>query len=254
MNSISYGATVICGLIAGSFLNVIIYRVPRGLSIVKPRSCCPRCGRRISWHENVPILSYLMLRGLCRGCGAPIPVRYPLVEAAGAALAVVAVFNYGFTIHAAFAYAFLMALLAIALIDWDFKIIPDCLSIPFIIVGLGWGLVNPGLTIVHSALGALAGGGGLYVLGALYKRARKTEGMGGGDVKLMTMIGAFVGIKLVIPVVLIASFAGTLYGVALLKAGKNAKTAIAFGSFLAPAAAVCLLCGERLLTWYFQGF
>jgi leader peptidase (prepilin peptidase)/N-methyltransferase len=254
MSSIWYGMAVICGLTAGSFLNVIIYRVPRGLSIVKPRSRCPRCGKRISWHENVPILSYLMLRGLCRGCGAPIPARYPLVEASGAALAVVAVLNYGFTIHAAFAYAFLMALLAITLIDWDFRIIPDCLSIPFLLVGLLWSLVNPGLTIARSALGALAGGGGLYAIGALYKRARKTEGMGGGDVKLMAMIGAFVGIKLVIPVVLIASFGGTLYGLTLLKAGKDAKTAVAFGSFLAPAAAVCLLCGERLLAWYFLGF
>jgi leader peptidase (prepilin peptidase)/N-methyltransferase len=254
MNSIWYTAAAVFGLMVGSFLNVIIYRIPRGISIVKPRSFCPRCGKRISWYENVPILSFVALGGRCRGCGVPIPARYPLVEAAGAALAVVAVWRYGLTIHAAFAYAFLMALVAIMLIDWGFRIIPDSLSIPFIFVGLLWSFLNPSLTIARSALGALGGGGSLYAIGALYKRARKTDGMGGGDVKLMAMIGAFVGIKLIVPVILIASFAGTIYGLALIKSGKDTRTAIAFGSFLAPAAAICLLCGEQLLKWYVQGF
>jgi leader peptidase (prepilin peptidase) / N-methyltransferase len=254
MNAIRFGAAVLCGLIAGSFLNVIIYRVPRGLSIIRPRSSCPRCKREIPWYQNVPLLSYLMLGGRCGGCRAPISARYPAVEAAGAALAVASVIRFGLTVDGAFAFAFLMALLAIALIDWDFRIIPDGLSVPFIIAGLGWSLVNPELTLARSVLGALAGGGGLYLVGALYKRARKVEGMGGGDVKLMAMIGAFVGIKLVVPVVLLASLAGTVYGVALLKTGKDAKTAIAFGTFLAPSGAVCFLYGERLLGWYFRGF
>ncbi len=254
MNSIWYGAAAVFGLMAGSFLNVIVYRVPRGFSIVKPRSFCPQCRKKISWHENVPVVSFLALKGRCRGCGASIRLRYPLVEAAGVVLAVISVHRYGFTINAAFVYAFLMALLAITLIDWDFRIIPDCLSIPFILVGLGWSFVNPDLTIARSALGALAGGAGLYAVGALYRVARHAEGMGGGDVKLMAMIGAFVGIKLIIPVILIASIAGTLYGLALLKRGKGVKTAVAFGSFLAPAAAVCLFYGERFLSWYFRGF
>jgi leader peptidase (prepilin peptidase)/N-methyltransferase len=254
MSWIAYGAAAIAGLVTGSFLNVVIYRVPRSISIVRPRSFCPKCRARIRWFENVPLASYVALRGRCRGCGNRIPIRYPLVEAAGAMLACVALRAFGPTIHAVFAFAFFMALTAITLIDWDFRIIPDCLSIPFIAVGLCWSLFSPGLTLASSALGALVGGGGLYVIGALYKVARKTEGMGGGDVKLMAMIGAFVGLKLIVPVILIASFAGTVYGLSLLRSGKGAKTAVAFGSFLAPAAAVSLVCGERLLAWYFGGF
>ncbi|MCX5754220.1 MAG: prepilin peptidase [Candidatus Krumholzibacteria bacterium] len=249
-----YGCAALFGLLVGSFLNVVIYRVPRGLSIVGPRSFCPRCRKKISWYENIPVASYVALRGRCRGCGERIAVRYPLVESAGAALALAAVYRYGFGVDAAFAFAILMALAAITLIDWDFRIIPDGLSLPFIVVGLGWSLVNPGLTLASSALGALAGGGSLFAIGALYKLARKTEGMGGGDVKLMAMIGAFLGIKLIAPVILIASFAGTLYAIVLLGSGKGAKTAVAFGSFLAPAAAFCLFFGDRLLAWYFRGF
>ena len=254
MTPFVYAFAALFGLMVGSFLNVVIYRVPRRLSVVRPRSFCPRCRAKISWYENIPVASYVALRGRCRGCGERIAIRYPLVEAAGAALALAAVYRFGPGVDAAFAYAFLMALTAITLIDWDFRIIPDGLSIPFIVVGLGWSLVNPGLTLAGSALGALAGGGSLYAIGALYKLARKTEGMGGGDVKLLAMVGAFLGIKLIVPVILIASFAGTLYAVALLKSGKGAKTAVAFGSFLAPAAAVCLFFGERLLEWYFKGF
>ena len=254
MNLFIYVPAAIIGLVTGSFLNVVIYRVPRNLSIVKPRSFCPKCRAKLAWYENIPLASYLAIEGRCRGCGAHIPVRYPFVEAAGAALGLLAVSAFGLTIDAVFAFAFLMALTAIMLIDWDFRIIPDSVSIPFIVIGLCWSLFNPRLTLASSALGALAGGGGLYLIGALYKLARKTEGMGGGDVKLMAMIGAFVGLKLIVPVILVASFAGTVYGIALLKSGKGAKTAVAFGSFLAPAAAVCLLYGERLLSWYFGGF
>jgi leader peptidase (prepilin peptidase)/N-methyltransferase len=249
-----YACAALFGLMVGSFLNVVVYRVPRRLSVVRPRSFCPRCRAKISWYENIPVASFIALRGRCRGCGERIAIRYPLVEAAGAALALAAVYRFGAGVDAAFAWAFLMALMAITLIDWDFRIIPDGLSLPFIVVGLGWSLVNPGLTLASSALGALAGGGGLYAIGALYKLVRKTEGMGGGDVKLMAMIGAFLGIKLIAPVILIASFAGTLYAVALLKSGKGAKTEVAFGSFLAPAAALCLFFGDRLLAWYFTGF
>jgi leader peptidase (prepilin peptidase) / N-methyltransferase len=254
MTTLGYIAAGLGGLLVGSFLNVIIYRVPRNLSIVRPRSFCPRCRRNIRWYENVPLVSYALLGGRCRGCGARIPARYPLVEGTGAALAVLAVHAFGLTLNAGIAYAFLMALAAITLIDWEFRIIPDGLSLPFIAIGLAWSLVNPSLTFLGSVLGALAGGGSLYLVGALYKLARKTDGMGGGDVKLMAMIGACVGLRLVLPVILIASFAGTIYGIALLRSGRTAKTAVAFGSFLAPAAAVTLLYGNRLLSWYFGGF
>lgn len=254
MSAIWYVTAALLGLAAGSFCNVVIHRVPRRLSIVSPGSACPRCGKRIAWYENVPLASYGALRGRCSGCGCRIPARYALVEAAGAALAVAAVHRFGPGVEALFAFAFLMALLVVTLIDWDFRIIPDAISVPFIAVGFAWSLVSPELTLAGSILGALAGGGGLLAIGLLYRFARKTEGMGGGDVKLMAMIGAFVGIGLVIPVILIASFAGTVYGVSLLRAGKGAKTAVAFGSFLAPAAAVCLFYGNRLVSWYLGGF
>jgi len=254
VNVILYATAAVLGLVTGSFLNVIIYRVPRNLSVVRPRSFCPKCRVKIPWYENVPVASYLALRGRCRWCGARISPRYPVVEAAGAALALVALRLFGPTLEAAFAFAFLMALMAVTFIDWDFRIIPDGISLPFIAIGLLWSLLNPALTLAGSAVGALVGGGSLYLIGLIYKGVRKAEGMGGGDVKLMAMIGAFLGIKLVVPVVLIASFGGAVYGVALLRAGKGARSAVAFGSFLAPAAAVCLLWGNRLVSWYLGGF
>jgi leader peptidase (prepilin peptidase)/N-methyltransferase len=254
VNVILYATAAVLGLVTGSFLNVIIYRVPRNLSVVRPRSFCPKCRVKIPWYENVPVASYLALRGRCRRCGARISPRYPVVEAAGAALALVALRLFGPTLEAAFAFAFLMALMAVTFIDWDFRIIPDGISLPFIAIGLLWSLLNPALTLAGSAVGALVGGGSLYLIGLIYKGVRKAEGMGGGDVKLMAMIGAFLGIKLVVPVVLIASFGGAVYGVALLRAGKGARSAVAFGSFLAPAAAVCLLWGNRLVSWYLGGF
>jgi len=254
VNAILYVTAAVVGLVMGSFLNVIIYRLPRNLSVVRPRSFCPKCRAKIPWYENVPVASYLALRGRCRRCGARISPRYPIVEVAGTALAIVALWGFGPTLDAAFAFAFLMALTAVTFIDWDFRIIPDGISIPFIVIGLLWSLVNPALTFAGSAVGALVGGGSLYLIGLIYKSVRKTEGMGGGDVKLMAMIGAFLGIKLVVPVILIASFAGAVYGIALLRAGKGSRSAVAFGSFLAPAAAVCLLWGNRLVSWYLGGF
>jgi leader peptidase (prepilin peptidase)/N-methyltransferase len=251
---IVYGAAAVFGLIVGSFLNVVIYRLPRDLSIVRPRSFCPRCRRQIPWYENIPIVSYLALGGRCRGCGSPVSITYPLVEAAGAALALVSLARFGFTVDAAFAYAFLMALTAITIIDWRFRIIPDEVSMPFILVGLAWSMMSPERTVVGSALGALVGGGGLYLVALLYKLLRRREGLGGGDIKLMAMVGAFLGVKLVLVVILLASAAGSLYGVVLLRSGKNARTAVAFGSFLAPAAAVCLLYGTRIISWYLGAF
>ncbi len=254
LSLVPYVAAAIVGLMTGSFLNVVIYRVPRKLSIVKPRSFCPKCRRGIPWYENVPVASWLLLRGRCRGCGDRIGARYPIVEAAGAALAMLALHAFGPTPSAAFAFAFFMALLAITLIDWDFRIIPDALSLPFIAIGIAWSFFSPTLSLTGSLLGALVGGGAIYLAGLVYRLVRKAEGMGGGDVKLMAMIGAFVGLRLVLPVILFASFAGTIYGLALLRSGRSAKTAVAFGSFLAPAAAVTLLYGDRLLSWYLGGF
>jgi leader peptidase (prepilin peptidase)/N-methyltransferase len=244
----------ILGLMVGSFLNVVIYRLPLGRSVVRPRSFCPGCGKTISWYENIPVMSFLTLRGKCRGCGASISPRYPAIELLGGILAVLAVHLHGDWINAVFAYAFLMALLAITMIDWDHRVIPDQISLSFIAVGLVWSLFNPGLSLISSAAGALAGGGSLWLVGIIYRKLRKAEGMGGGDVKLMAMIGAFLGIGLVLPVVLIASFIGSLYGISLMRRGGDGRTAVAFGSFLAPAAAFCMVFGSALLAWYFGRF
>lgn len=254
MHFIVYASAAIVGFMAGSFLNVVIYRLPLGRSVIRPRSFCPSCMKQISWYENIPVISYCALGGACSGCGARIPVGYPLVELAGGALALLSVYRFGLRIDAVLAYAFLMALLSITVIDWRHRIIPDEISLSFILVGLAWSFFNPALSPVESALGALMGGGGLYLVGAVYKALRHAEGMGGGDIKLIAMIGAFLGIKLVLPVIVIASFFGSLYGIALLKKGGSGKTSVAFGSFLAPSAAVCIFLGPYLLSWYFGRF
>ena len=209
MNWIVNIPVFIFGLMAGSFLNVVIYRLPLGRSVVRPRSFCPGCGKTISWYENIPI---------------------PVVELLGGLLAVLAVHLHGDWINAAFTYGFLMALLAITMIDWDHRIIPDQISLSFIAVGLAWSFFNPGLSLLSSAAGALAGGGSLWLVGILYRKMRKAEGMGGGDVKLMAMIGAFLGISLVLPVIVIASFFGSVYGISLMRKGGDGRTAVAFGS------------------------
>ncbi len=249
-----YIPIVIIGLVSGSFLNVVIYRVPREKSVVRPRSACPSCRSPIRWYENIPVLSYIILRGRCRSCAERISPRYPVVELFGGALAALAFYRYGAGVHSLFAYAFLMALLAITLIDWEHRIIPDEISISFILIGIVWSFIRTGPGPWESALGALVGGGVLYAVGFAYKLLRKTEGMGGGDVKLMAMIGAFLGIKLVLPVIVLASFGGSIYGLFLMHGKGGSKTSVAFGSFLAPAAALCLFYGGAILTWYFGRF
>lgn len=254
MTTVIYATAAVLGFAWGSFLNVVIHRLPHGKSVVRPRSFCPACERTIPWYENIPVLSYIILRGRCSGCGGRIPVRYVIVELIGGALCMFCIYRYGLSIEAAAAYVFLMALLAVTLIDWKHRIIPDEISLSFILIGLVWSFFNPAVTPVSSALGAIVGGGSLYAVGALYKLARHTEGMGGGDVKLMAMIGAFLGVGLILPVIVIASFFGSIYGIALLRSGKGRKAAVAFGSFLAPAAAFCLIYGDAILGWYFGRF
>jgi len=244
----------IVGLAIGSFLNVVIYRLPKGYSIVRPGSFCPNCRKKILWYENVPLVSYILLKGRCSNCGERISVRYPIVEVLSGVIALFLYRRYGLSLDFFFVYSFVMALFAITLIDWEHRIIPDELSLPFIIVGIVWSFLSPERSLTGSALGALVGGGGLLLIGYLYKLIRHTEGMGGGDVKLMAMIGAFVGIRLVFPVLLIASFAGSIYGVFLMKKGLGAKATVAFGSFLAPSAAICLLYGETFLSYYLSHF
>ncbi len=243
------------GSIIGSFLNVCIYRIPEGQSVVSPRSRCPECGSEIRWYQNIPILSYLLLRGRCAGCKTDISWRYPLVEALTGALFVAVFWRFGLSWATVVFWIFTAALVAITFIDLDHQIIPDVISLPGIVAGFACSFLLPGLAWSDSLLGILAGGGSLYLVAVLYELVAKREGMGGGDIKMLAMLGAFLGWQGVFPVVFFASLAGTLVGVPLmLIRGQSAKLAIPFGPFLAFGAVFYLLFGNMLIRWYLQLF
>ncbi|NIM19526.1 MAG: prepilin peptidase [Candidatus Latescibacteria bacterium] len=241
----------IFGISIGSFLNVLIHRLPIGESIVRPRSRCPQCGRYIRWFENVPLLSYILLGGRCRGCRSKIPLRYPAVELLSGVFAVFSLWRYGVTLEALWVYAFLVVLLAIAVIDWRHQIIPDVLSLGGVILGITGAFVCLSIDPIEAFIGTAFGASILIVIALIYKAVRKIDGLGGGDVKLMAMIGAFLGWQMVLLVLFIASLMGSLYGLHLMRSGGDGKTAVAFGSFLAPSAAIVFFFGGRLLELYF---
>ncbi len=240
----------IFGLLIGSFLNVLIYRLPAGESIIRPRSRCLECGRTIRWFDNVPILSYVFLGGRCRDCRSRISFVYPAVELMSGIFAAFSVWRYGPTLQALWVYVFLVILVAIACIDWRHQIIPDVLSLGGVILGVAGSFICLPIEPLESLVGAVVGAGILVVIALLYKAIRKIDGLGGGDIKLMAMIGAFLGWQMVFPVLFIASFLGSLYGLHLIRSGGDGKTAVAFGSFLAPSAAVVFFFGKRFIDFY----
>lgn len=245
-------AVFVFGAIIGSFLNVCIVRLPEERSIVTPPSHCPTCRRDIAWYDNVPLLSYLVLRGRCRGCGVRISPRYPAVELLTGALAVALWWRLGPTLAFAGYFVFAAALVTITFIDLDHRVIPDVISLPGIAVGLAVSLVSPLVTPVDAVLGALAGGGVLLGIALGYQAIRGQEGMGGGDVKLLAMIGAFLGWQSVFVTLMVASLIGSLIGVAvMLYQRADTKLAIPFGPFLACGALVALFFGDRILAFYF---
>jgi leader peptidase (prepilin peptidase) / N-methyltransferase len=247
------------GLIVGSFLNVCIYRMPAARSIVHPRSQCPQCGRLIRAFDNVPVLSYLILRGRCRDCGARIPLRYPIVELLSATFAAMSVARFGPSWQALIVYALIAAFLVITFIDLDHRIIPDAITLPGIPIGLATsflvpaaGVNTPGwITPSESLIGILAGGGSLFLVAWGYQLITRREGMGGGDIKLLAMIGAFIGWKGILFTIFVASLTGTLAGLALIcrKQG-DMKLAVPFGPFLAVGAIAYLFMGPELWSWY----
>lgn len=239
------------GAVVGSFLNVVICRLPLGQSIVSPASHCPQCKRAVKWYDNVPLLGYMVLGGRCRACGWHIPVRYVLVEFIAAAAAAVVVWFYGVSLEALWVFSFVAVMLAITLIDWDHQIIPDQLSLGGTVWGWVGALVCLPIGFVDSLVGSVVGAGTILLIAGMYKWIRKVDGMGGGDVKLMAMIGAFLGWKMVFPVLLVAALVGSVYGTILMRRGHgDGKTAVAFGSFLAPAACVVMFWGARLIDLY----
>ncbi len=241
----------VLGSIIGSFLNVCIYRIPEGLSVVAPRSRCPFCKTTIKFYQNLPILSWVALRGRCAYCGVLISPRYPLVEALTGLLFSLVLYSFGFHPATLVYWVFAAALVTISFIDLDHQIIPDVISLPGIVIGFVFSFFIPWIGWLDSLLGLLLGGGILYAIALAYELLAKREGMGGGDIKLLAMLGAFLGWKAVFPIVFIASLLGTLVGVpVMLVQRQDAKLALPFGPFLASAALIHLFWGRDLLAWY----
>jgi len=238
------------GLIMGSFLNVCIHRLPRGASVVWPASRCTTCGRLLSWYDNVPVLSYALLGGRCRSCRAPISIMYPSVEISTAAVFVTGYYWYGPTLLLPIRLLFACGMIVLFVIDLQHRILPNRITIPGIVVGFALSLVaEPGW--VSSLLGIAVGGGLLLAVSEVYYRLRHEEGLGMGDVKMLAMIGAFLGWKLVLLTLILASFLGSLVGVAILVFRKESlKYALPFGTFLATAALVAAVAGDTLIAWY----
>ena len=245
MTALVSAAALIYGGIYGSFLNVVVHRLPRGQSLVRPRSRCPRCGAAIAWYDNVPVLSWLLLRGRCRSCAAPISTRYPLVEAATAALSAGLAWRWpgalAWTVLAALACG---VLLAVALIDWDTFLIPDELSLGLAVAGVLCAAWNPcfagsdwRVAVWWSLRGALIGLALGWCLAAAGEAAFKREALGGGDVKLLAGVGAWAGGVGAFDCLMIGSLLGSLYAVRLLAAGRARRSdPIPFGPFLAAGA------------------
>jgi len=239
------------GAAIGSFLNVCVARLPAGVSIVKPGSRCPRCEQPIAWYDNLPILSYLLLAGRCRHCRSQISKVYPLVELLTAVLAVGVArrFQVGVVFGAYFAFA--AALVVITFIDLKHQIIPDVISLPGIALGFAVSFISPVTDPVSSVAGIILGGGFLGTVAVLGQWWYKREAMGWGDVKLLAMIGAFLGWRYLPLTILVSSLGGSMIGIAvMLYTGADRKLAIPFGPYLALGALVSLLWGDWLISWY----
>ena len=240
------------GAAMGSFANVLIYRLPAGLSIVSPGSRCPSCSAQIRWFDNIPIVSYFILRGRCRGCRTTISPRYPLVEALSGFLFAAVVFRVGIQPATAALALFAWALVVITFIDLDHRIIPDVISLPGTMLGLAFSFVPGFPRPVDSAVGVAIGAGFLFLVLYAYEKIMGEEGMGLGDVKLLAMIGAFLGWQALPVTILVSSLTGSLVGVgyALVKGESVRKFPVPFGPFLALGAIVHLFFGVEIIQWY----
>jgi leader peptidase (prepilin peptidase)/N-methyltransferase len=262
------------GLLIGSFLNVCIHRWPRDLSVVRPRSACIVCGKRIAWHDNVPVLSYLILRGHCRQCGAGIHWRYPVVELLTAISFAWFVHQNGVGLEAAKYCVFAAILIALVFCDLEMLILPDEFTLGGFVVGLGFALFTPvpdttfrliaslfGLLpgpragmLGEALLGAIVPAGTIWFGGWLFEKLRHKEGLGFGDVKMLAMVGTFLGIRGALLTVVLGSIAGSVVGLVFIKAtGKDsASYQLPFGSFLGAAALVAAVEGQSMIGWYMR--
>jgi leader peptidase (prepilin peptidase)/N-methyltransferase len=249
----------VLGLIVGSYLNVLIYRLPLGISTVTPRSRCPRCGTPIRALDNVPVLSFLALGGRCRHCGARISWRYPAVEAATSLLFLACFLRFGISLQAPVAALFCALMLALAMIDYDHMILPDRLTYSGVALGIllqpyvPWARLweGPWGAMAGGALGALLGSGLLLAVWVAWYLLRHEEGMGLGDAKMLAAIGAFLGWKGVLVSLFFAALAGAVVGLALMAVqGTDLKTKLPFGTFLALGGLIALFAGEPIVRAY----
>ena len=238
------------GTVVGSFLNVCIYRLPRQQSVNWPGSRCTSCGRALSWYENVPVISWLVLRGRCRTCGKGISAMYPVVELLTGALFVAGYLIYGWTPLLAVRLAFACAMVVLFVIDLQHHLLPNVITVPGIVVGFALSLVlPPGWK--GSLIGLVAGGGVLFAIAETYYRLRGIEGLGMGDVKMLSMIGAFLGWQLMLVTLVLASFAGSVIGIGVIALGRGGmKAALPFGTFLAVGALIAAVAGDSIVNWY----
>jgi len=250
MNAVIVVFMLAMGLAVGSFLNVCIYRLPRHESVMFPGSHCTVCDRSLDWFENLPLASWLVLRGRCRTCRTRIPVQYPLVEAMTAAVFVSAYVIYGWTPLLAARLLFACAMIVLFVIDLQHRILPNVITLPGIVIGFLFSFfLPPGWR--SSLIGVLAGGGVLFAIAEAYYRLRGYEGLGMGDVKMLAMIGAFLGWPLMIVTLVLSSFSGSIVGVGLLVSRRgDMKAALPFGTFLAVGALVAAVAGDAFLDWY----
>lgn len=240
------------GACIGSFANVCIARIPESLSVVFPGSLCPGCKKPIRIYDNIPIISYLFLRGRCRNCAGKIGLRYLLVEMISGAAALLVFSYHGMSPAGLFCFTFFELLLIISCIDIDHGIIPNVLSLSGILFFFAASFLPQGITWQTSLLGVMVGGGCFYLISALYFGIRKFDGMGGGDIKLLAMVGAFIGWQGVAFTVFLSSLTATLTiaGMLLSKQKFNMKTSIPFGPFISFGALVYLLFGDQVIYWY----
>jgi leader peptidase (prepilin peptidase) / N-methyltransferase len=244
--AVAFGAAV------GSFLNVCIYRLPLSKSVVSPPSACPTCNRTLLWYENIPIVSYLVLRGRCRTCRTTIGPQYPIVEVLTAIMFGAAWWFYGPSLLLVSRLIFGCALIVLFAIDLEHHLLPNAITLPGIVAGFILSFfTEPGW--VSSLIGILVGGGLLYAIAEAYYRVRHEEGLGMGDVKMLAMVGAFIGWQLTFLTLMMASVAGSVIGIALIATKRGGmKYALPFGTFLALGAAAAATVGPAILHWYLE--
>lgn len=238
------------GLAVGSFLNVCIYRLPRGQSLASPPSRCPRCQHPLRWYHNIPVFSWIVLRGRCAQCQAPFSIQYPIIEVVTALVWVLIVWltPAGWLLAARLVLA--TALIVLFMIDLEHQLLPNVITLPGIAIGFAFSFVVPPGP-VDSLLGIVVGGGVLYGIAGAYYLLRKEEGMGMGDVKMLAMVGAFLGWRAVLLTLVLSSFAGAIIGMTMLGLQKgDMRYALPFGTFLAVGTLIAMLFGEAMLEWY----